>query len=126
MITRSMLKPGLMKLVEFRPSNYFAFMKDVSYTIVIIPSHDMLPSTRVVLTMPKTLYFDPANGCKVTSTVCDCELVPETNEMILTNVFKERTAGGTELKFVIETGNNPIGARYAGDWGARTEGIFEN
>lgn len=48
-----------MKLIQFRPSNFFAFVKDVSYTITIAPSHDMLESTRVVITMPETLTFDP-------------------------------------------------------------------
>lgn len=62
----------------------------------------------------------------MTYTECDCEVDTETNELILTNVFKERTPGGTELKFVIALADNPIGARYAGDWGARTEGVFEN
>lgn len=126
MVTKSMLKPGFIKLIEFRPSNYYAFKKDVDYTIIIAPDHDMLPTTRIVITMPKTLYFDPRRGCKVTYTNCDCELVPETNELILTNIFDTRTPGGTELKFIISVGDNPIGARYAGDWGARTEGIFED
>ena len=46
------------------------------------------------------------------------------NEMILTKVFKDRTPGGSILKFIINSGDNPIGARNAGAWGARTEGFF--
>ena len=85
----------------------------------------MLPSTRVVLTMPDALYFDPIKGCKVTYTQGDCKVVALTNEVILTNLFKERTPGGTKLYLEIEFGDKPVGARYAGDWGARTEGVFD-
>jgi hypothetical protein len=114
-----------MDLISFRPENFFAFVKDLNYTVTISPSHDMQPSSRVVLTMPEHLIFNPSRGCTVSYTVGDCKLVAGTNEIILTNVFKERTPGGTVLKFVIKFGDNPIGARYAGDWGARTEGVFE-
>ena len=75
--------------------------------------------------MPQHLIFDPARGCQVTYTEGDCTIVPDSNEIMLTNIFKERTPGGTILKFVIFFGDNPIGARYAGDWGARTEGVFD-
>lgn len=54
----------------------------------------------------------------------NCALVPGTNEMLLTNIFNQRVAGGTSLKFIISTGDNPIGARDAGKWGARTESLF--
>ena len=50
---------------------------------------------------------------------------PDTNEIIITDVFNERTPGGTKLKFEIQFGDNPIGAQYAGHWGARTEGVFD-
>ena len=58
MITREMLQPGYLELVEFTPSNEYAFVEDVTYTVVIKPTHDMLESTRVVLTMPENLKFD--------------------------------------------------------------------
>jgi len=74
--------------------------------------------------MPATLIFNERKGCKVTYTEGNCQVVPGTNELILTNVIKERTPGGTTMKFVISSANNPIGARYAGDWAARTEGVF--
>ena len=32
---------------------------------------------------------------------------------------------GNALKFVIHVGNNPVGARYAGDRGVRTKRPFE-
>lgn len=86
----------------------------------------MMPSTRIILTMPEAIYFDPRKGCTVTYTEAECELVPDTNEIMLTEVFKERTPGGTVLKFIIQFGDNPVGAKYAGDWGARTEGIFDD
>ena len=124
-VTREMLQPGHMELLQFRPENFFAFVKDLNYTISIAPSHDMMPSTRVVLTMPEHLIFEPSKGCKVAYTEGDCTIVAGTNEIILSNVFKQRTPGGTVLKFVIYYGDNPIGARYAGDWGARTEGVFD-
>jgi hypothetical protein len=85
----------------------------------------MLTSTRIVVTMPENLKFDEARGCTVTYTLADCKIIPGTNELMLTNVFTERTPGGTTLKFIINMADNPIGARYAGDWGARTEGIFD-
>ena len=124
-ITKQMLKPGHLDLVEFVPSSFSAFVKDVTYTITISPKHDCLPSHRIVITMPSNVKFDPAKGCTVTYTAADCALDEETNELALTNVFTERTPGGSILKFIISLADNPIGARYAGDWGARTEGIFE-
>mmetsp|Transcript_2499 Transcript_2499/g.3147 ORF Transcript_2499/g.3147 Transcript_2499/m.3147 type:complete len:232 (+) Transcript_2499:1055-1750(+) len=87
-ITREMLQPGHMDLIQFRPSNYFAFVKDLNYTLTIAPSHDMMPTTRVVLTMPEALIFDPARGCTVSYTEGKCTLVPDKNEIILTEVFK--------------------------------------
>lgn len=84
----------------------------------------MLPSTRVVLNMPENLKFDQVKGCKVTYTAADCELNATTNELILTNLLSERTVGGTILKFIISAADNPIGARDAGKWGARTEAIY--
>lgn len=125
-ITKSMLQPGTLDLVEFVPSSYFSFVKDVTYTVSIRPAHDCLPSHRIVLKMPENLKFDPIKGCTVTYTAAVCKLLPETNELILSQVFAERTPGGSLLKFVISFADNPIGARYAGDWGARTEGIFDD
>ena len=75
--------------------------------------------------MPENLKFDEARGCTVTYTIADCEIIAGTNELVLTNVFTERTPGGTTLKFIISMADNPIGARYAGDWGARTESLFD-
>ena len=123
-VSRAMLQPGLLDLVEFTPSDFYAYVEDVSYTVSIRPSHDMMPTTRIVLTMPENLKFDAAKGCTVTYTEADCELNAETNELVLKKVFKERTPGGTLLKFVISSADNPIGARDAGAWGARTEGWF--
>lgn len=54
-ITREMLQPGFLKLLEFTPSNEYAFVGDVTYTVSIKPTHDMMPSTRIVLTMPENL-----------------------------------------------------------------------
>ena len=124
-VTREMLQPGQLELVAFKPSNFYAFVKDVTYELQIAPSHDMLPSTRVVISMPETLAFDAAEGCTVTYTEAICDYDAATHEMTLTEVFKERTPGGTLLKFYISYGDNPIGARYAGDWGARTEGVYD-
>ena len=124
-ISKNMLQPGHLDLLEFVPSSYSAFVKDVTYTVSIRPAHDSLPSHRIVISMPEHLIFDQFKGCTVAYTAADCSLNAETNELTLTNVFKERTAGGTTLKFIISVADNPIGARYAGDWGARTEGVFE-
>ena len=85
----------------------------------------MMPTTRIVLTMPETLSFDPARGCSVSYTQGNCKVVDGTNEIIISEVFKERTPGGTKLKFVVKVGDNPVGAQYAGHWGARTEGVFD-
>ena len=123
-VSREMLQPGKLDLVEFAPSDYYAYVKDVKYTVSIAPAHDMYPSTRVIITMPENLKFDPRKGCTVTYTAADCELDAQNNILTLTNVFKERTPGGTILKFEISTADNPIGARDAGKWGARTEGWF--
>ena len=73
--------------------------------------------------MPKAIVFDPNRGCSIAYTEGNCQIAPENNEIILTDVFKERTPGGTVLKFVVFYGDNPIGAQYAGDWSARTEGV---
>ena len=58
-VSREMLQPGKLDLVEFAPSDYYAYVKDVKYTISIAPSHDMYPSTRIIITMPENLKFDP-------------------------------------------------------------------
>ena len=128
MVTREMLQPGTLDLVEFAPNNYYAYVEGVTYTLKIRPAHDMLTSTRIVLDMPEFLIFDRGAGCTVTYTECDCAFGDDIdkNTLLLTNCFNERTAGGSLLKFVISFANNPEGARYAGDWGARTEGIFES
>ena len=84
----------------------------------------MLPSTRIILSMPENLKFSTVKGCKVTYTAADCKLDAVKNELTLTKVFKERTPGGTILKFIINTADNPIGARDAGAWSARTEGVY--
>ena len=123
-VSREMLQPGKLDLVEFAPSDYYAYVKDVKYTVSIAPAHDMYPSTRIIITMPENLKFDPRKGCTVTYTAADCQLDAQNNILTLTNVFKERTPGGTILKFIIGTADNPIGARDAGAWGARTEGWF--
>ena len=114
-----------MELLEFQPSEYYAFVTNVNYTMTIQPSHDCFPSTRIILTMPENLKFDQDEGCKVYYIAADCELFADRNEIMLTNVFSERTPGGTKIRFIISNGDNPIGARYAGDWGARTERIFD-
>ena len=36
-VTREMLQPGFMELLEFTPSNDYAFVEDVTYTVVIKP-----------------------------------------------------------------------------------------
>ena len=101
-------------------------MKDVTYTVIIKPAHDMFETTRIVLTIPEHLTF---KTCSITYTEADCELVVDpitgVTEMYLTNIFNKRIVGGSEIKFIIATGDNPIGARYAGNWGARTEGVFD-
>lgn len=125
-VTKEMLQPGHLDLIEFIPSSYYAFVKDVTYTVSIRPLHDCLPSHRIIISMPQYVKFDPKKGCTVTYTEAKCSLNPETNELTLTDVFTERTPGGSILKFIISLADNPIGARYAGDWGARTEGIFED
>lgn len=120
-ITADMLIPGHLQLLEFSPSSYYASVGNVVYTVTIKPEHDMLPSTRVVLSMPPSLKI---NSCTVTYTAAACALNSATNELTLTNVFSARTPGGTILKFVVSSGDNPKGARDAGKWGARTEGVF--
>ena len=71
-ITKSMLEPGNLDLLEFTPSSYYAFVTDVTYTVSIRPHHDNLPSTRVIITMPENLKFDPTsfggNGCRISYT----------------------------------------------------------
>lgn len=57
-VTREMLQPGVLDLIEFAPSDYYAYVEDVTYTIQIRPSHDMLPSTRLIIQMPINLKFD--------------------------------------------------------------------
>lgn len=57
-ITKEMLQPGHLELLEFIPSNDYAFVEDVFYTVSIKPTHDMLASTRIILTMPENLKFD--------------------------------------------------------------------
>ena len=53
MITREMLQPGYLELVEFTPSNEYAFVEDVTYTVVIKPTHDMLELSLIhILTLP--------------------------------------------------------------------------
>jgi hypothetical protein len=42
-ITREMLQPGHLELLEFVPSNDYAFVQDVTYTVSIRPTHDMQP-----------------------------------------------------------------------------------
>ena len=81
----------------------------------------MLPSTRIILTMPENLNFDPVKGCSVTYTSADCSLDAATNKLTLSNIFTDRTAGGTTLKFIVSAADNPIGSRDAGKWGAVTE-----
>lgn len=124
-LTREQMQPGFLELVEFEPKNFYAFVEDVSYTVQIKPEHDMLPSTRIILTMPKTLKFDEDKGCTVTYTQANCKLDVDNHELILTDVFDTRTAGGTLLKFVISSADNPIGSQYAGQWGARTEFLYD-
>ena len=124
-VTREMLQPGHLDLIEFVPTNYYAFVEDVTYTLSIRPSHDMYAETRIVLSMPENLKFDIARGCTIENYVgAKCELNAATNELMLTDLFTERTPGGTVLKFVISAADNPVGARDAGAWGARTESRY--
>lgn len=63
----------------------------MTYTIVIKPTHDMLPSTRIVINMPENLTFNAEKGCTVTYTAADCKVNVKTNELTLSNLLKERT-----------------------------------
>lgn len=62
-ISREALQPGELFLGDFSPSDYYAYVKDVSYTVIIAPSHDMRPSTRIILTMPENLTWNESKGC---------------------------------------------------------------
>lgn len=69
------LKPGLLALEFFKPSSYFAWTPDVSYTIHIRPSHDLTFDAKIIVTMPENLTFNPADGCTVSLIAGDCRIV---------------------------------------------------
>ena len=104
------MQPGELDLIEFAPSNYYAFVANVNYTAVIKLKGLVYPSTRIVLTMPPLLTFSENFGCVVTYTPAKCSLNTETNELTLTEIFKTAVDGGTVLKFVINEATNPTGS----------------
>ena len=117
--------PGLFTELLFKPSNFYAFSDNVSYTIFAKPQHDMSPTSRIVIEMPPTLIFDQSKGCTVALTIATCELDASTNTVTLTNIFDEKFEGGNILKFIIVKATNPSGAREAGPWSIRSESIFD-
>ena len=124
-LTKDKLAPGSLETLDFAASNYYAFVKDVSYTAIIRTGSIVYPSTRIIITMPKTLTFSESFGCKVTYTPAKCVLNIEKNELTLTDIFDEAVAEGTLLKFIIDKAVNPTGSQEAGKWCARTERIFD-
>ena len=104
------MAPGPLELLEFTPSNYYAFVPDVTYTAIIKLRSLAYPSTRIILTMPPTLTFNEDFGCIVTYTPANCELNTETNELTLTEIFDSAVEADTILKFIIEKAINPTGS----------------
>jgi hypothetical protein len=39
-ISKEMMQPGKLDLLDFIPSSYYAFMKNVTYEVSIMPGHD--------------------------------------------------------------------------------------
>jgi hypothetical protein len=132
-IDKEDLKPGLLNLEFFKPSSYFAWTPDVSYTIHIRPTHDLTFDAKIIVTMPENLTFNPADGCTVSLIVGECRIIQTAvdfhnlgfgrvrNEIEITNWLNGPYEGGNLIKFMISYGKNPTGARSAGPWGVRTE-----
>ena len=108
------LIPGPFYADLFKPSNFYASAQLVAYTLHVRPAHSLPADSRIVITMPETLTF--SDTCEVLLTACDCEIDPATNVIKLTNIFEDDFIGGTQLKFMILSGTNPIGSRDAGPW----------
>jgi hypothetical protein len=124
-LTKDKMSPGPLELIEFTPSNYYAFVEEVTYTVIIKLRSAVYPSTRIIIQMPPTLTFSEATGCEITYTKANCEMNLQTNELTLTEIFANRVDEGTILKFVIDKALNPSGSQEAGPWGARTFGFFD-
>jgi hypothetical protein len=132
-IDKGDLKPGVVALEFFKPSSYFAWTPDVSYTIHIRPSHDLTYDAKIIVTMPENLTFNVADGCTISLLAGDCRIIQTAvdfhelgfgrvrNEIEISNWLNGPYEGGNLIKFMISYGKNPTGARSAGPWGVRTE-----
>lgn len=87
-MTTEMMKPGVINLTEFTPSNFYAYIADVEFTIGFVPTSASYPSTRIIIQMPETLTFDAERGCSVTLAFAKCSVDPTTNIVTLTEIFK--------------------------------------
>ena len=125
-LDRNQLEPGLMDLVLFKPSNFYAWTPQVSYTFHIRPSHDLYPSARIIVTLPKHISFDKRQGCSVSQLTGKCMVTERIDGILKTEIviseFLENTFyGGDLIKFTVCCGRNPTGARQAGGYRVRTE-----
>jgi len=62
-LNADMMTPGVFEQVLFKPSNFYAFSDNVSYTLHVRPQHEMRPDSRIIIDMPPTLIFDQDRGC---------------------------------------------------------------
>ena len=104
------MQPGELEVIEFTPSNYYAFVANVNYTAIIKLKSLVYPSTRIIITMPPTLTFSESFGCVVTYTPAKCSVNTQTNELTLTEIFDTAVEAGTIIKFVINEAMNPTGS----------------
>jgi len=115
-LNRDQLEPGLMDLVLFKPSNFYAWTPNVEYTFHIRPSHDLFPSARIIVTLPKHISFDKRQGCTVSQLTGKCMVTERIDgilktEIVISEFLKSTFYGGSLIKFTICCGRNPTGAR---------------
>ena len=54
-LTTNNMKSGPIELIDFTPSDYYAFKENVSFTLVIKTSSLSYPSVRIIIAMPPTI-----------------------------------------------------------------------
>jgi len=124
-LDKSQLKPGLMDLVLFELSDQYASATQVSYTFHIRPSHDLNPSARIIVTLPKHVSFD--KSCTVSQLTAKCRVTKRRiygimkTEIVISEFLESTFTGGWLLKFTVGFGKNGKGAREAGGYRVRTE-----
>lgn len=126
-LQKALLAPGLLTLDEFTPTNYYAFMPSVEYLVAFTTTHTNYPSTRILLSMPEALIFDPDVGCEVlgASLNAQCVVNYSNNELTLDDLFTEIYPGGKQIRLTIKAAMNPIGSREAGGWSIQTLRPYE-